>query len=415
MANSPTSDDRSDSALDPRRFRNVLGQYPTGVTLITATHPDGDSVGMVVGTFTSVSLDPPLIGFLPDRSSSSWPRIEAAGAFTANVLTSEQEDVVRAFTQKHEDRFTRHGWIRTEAGGLRLQGAAAWIDCTIDEVRPAGDHYLVLGAVRELGDGDSASLPLLFLRGGYGSFSIPSVQSSNSDLFSHLAAVDAARPEIEALAANLHVECLVTVMADGLVVVASAAGLEWSPGRFRAPVGVAFPLAAPLSPTHVAWAGEDAKRRWIAEGTRHLGSLDADLVSRELAMVHDQGYDIVSSRAAQSEWWRSVNAATGAGAVDLTGSMQQLLTSVEDGTSQQLTGGSVGSLAAPAFGPDGQVALCIYLNLTGDEPDARVRMCLEQLLAATARITAKLGGTVPPGQSNGPRMPAGTVGSTMQH
>lgn len=393
MTNSDASPDDSARALDRRQFRNVLGQYPTGVTLITATQPDGEHVGMVVGTFTSVSLDPPLVGFLPDRSSSTWPKIEASGSFTANVLTSSQEDVVRAFTQKQDDRFTRFEWLPTESGGLRLHGAAAWIDCAIEDVRLAGDHYVVLGGVRDLGDGDSADLPLLFLRGGYGSFSIPSVQSSDSALFSHLAAVDAARPEIEALAADLEVECLVTVAIEDVVVVASAAGLEWSPGRFRAPVGVAFPLAAPLSPTHVAWDDEDAVGRWLTEGRRLLGSLDTDLVSRELTTVRDQGYDVTTSRAAQSEWARSVNSASGAGAVDLTDSMRQLMISVKAGTSQLIADGNVSSLSAPVFGPHGEVAICLWLNFTGEEPAARVQQCLDRLLATTARLSARLGGT----------------------
>ena len=408
MVSSRLSPDESIRELDRRQFRNILGLYPTGVTLITATHPDGEPVGMVVGTFTSVSLDPPLIGFLPDRSSTSWPKIEASGAFTANVLTSTQEDVVRAFTQKHDDRFTRFEWLPTGSGGLRLKGATAWIDCTIEEVRPAGDHYLVLGAVRDLGDGEPSDLPLLFLRGGYGSFSIPSVQSSDSALFSHLAAVDAARPEIESLAADLEVECLVTVAIEDVVVVASAAGLEWSPGRFRAPVGVAFPLAAPNSPTHVAWDGEDAARRWIAEGRRLLGSIDADVVIKELTTVRDQGYDVTTSRAAQSEWKRSVNSASGAGAVDLTESMRQLMISVEAGTSQRIADGNVISISAPVFGPDGEVAVCLYLNFTGEEPAARVQLCLEHLLAATARLTAKLGGTVAPEHPDALPVPGGS-------
>ena len=397
MTNSTVSPDDSARALDRRQFRNVLGQYPTGVTLITATQPDGEHVGMVVGTFTSVSLDPPLVGFLPDRSSSSWPKIEASGSFTANVLTSSQEDVVRAFTQKQEDRFTRFEWLPTESGGLRLKGAAAWIDCTIEEVRPAGDHHMVLGGVREMGDGDSADLPLLFLRGGYGSFSIPSVQSSDGALFSHLAAVDAARPEIESLAADLEAECLVTVAIDDVVVVASAAGLEWSPGRFRAPVGVAFPLAAPNSPTHVAWAGEGAAHRWVAEGRRLLGSIDADLVNKDLMIVRQHGYDVTTSREAQSEWARSVNSASGAGAVDLTDSMRQLLKSIEDGTNQVVADGKVISISAPVFGPDGEVAVCLYVNFTGEESAARVQVCLERLLTTTSRLTAALGGTVPEG------------------
>jgi flavin reductase (DIM6/NTAB) family NADH-FMN oxidoreductase RutF/DNA-binding IclR family transcriptional regulator len=395
MANSHAGPDDTARTLDRMQFRNVLGQYPTGVTLITATQPDGEQVGMVVGTFTSVSLEPPLVGFLPDRSSSSWPKIEASGSFTANVLTSSQEDVVRAFTQKQDDRFTRFEWLPIESGGLRLKDAAAWIDCTIEDVRPAGDHHFVLGRVRDLGDGDSADLPLLFLRGGYGSFSIPSVQSSDSALFSHLAAVDAARPEIESLAADLEVECLVTVAIEDVVFVASAAGLEWSPVRFRAPVGVAFPLAAPISPTHVAWGSEDAARRWVAEGRRLLGSIDTDLVITELTTVRDRGYDVTTSRAAQSEWARSVNTALGAGAVDLTDSMRQVMMSIENGTSHLIADGNVISISAPVFGPDGEVAICLFLNFAGEEPAARVQLCLERLLATTARLTARLGGTVP--------------------
>lgn len=386
--------ENSDRALDRRHFRNVLGQYPTGVTLITATPPDGDPVGMVVGTFTSVSLDPPLVGFLPDRTSSTWPKIEAAGSFTANVLTSTQEDVVRAFTQKQDDRFTRFEWLPTGAGGLRLEQAAAWVDCTIEDARLAGDHYVVLGAVQDLGEGDSASLPLLFLRGGYGSFSIPSIQSSDSTLYQHLEAVDAARPEIEALASDLEVECLVTVVVDDLVVVASAAGVEWSPRRFRTPVGVAFPLAAPLSPTHVAWGGEDPARRWIAEGHRLLGSFDDSLVSRDLAAVRERGYDVRSSREAQAEWELSVKTAPGAGKVDLTDSMRQLMLGIEAGTNRVIADGVVVSISAPVFGPDGEVALCLYLKFAAEEPVARVRHCLEHLLDATARLTTKLGGTV---------------------
>ncbi|ETD33296.1 flavin reductase family protein [Williamsia sp. D3] len=393
MVNTGNPDD-SAHALDRRHFRDVLGQYPTGVTLITARSSDGDPVGMVVGTFTSVSLDPPLVGFLPDRTSTTWPKIEASGSFTANVLTSSQEDVVRAFTQKHDDRFTRFEWVPTASGGLRLKGAAAWIDCTIEDVRSAGDHYLVLGNVKDLGDGDSASLPLLFLRGGYGSFSMPSIQSSDSTLLKHLEAVDAARPEIEVLAADLKVECLVTVAAEDLVVVASAAGVEWSPRKFRTPVGVAFPLAAPLSPTHVAWSGEDAQRRWIAEGRRHLGLLDDSLVSNDLATVRDQGYDVRSSRAAQAEWELSVNSASGAGTVDLVDSMRQLMLGIEAGTNRVIADGKVVSISAPVFGPDGEVAICLYLKFADEEPAARVQLCLERLLAATARLTTRIGGTV---------------------
>ena len=124
----------------------------------------------------------------------------------------------------------------------------------------------MLGRVDELGVGDSADLPLLFLRGGYGSFSIPSIQSLDTFLPRHIRAVDTARTEIESLAADLGLECLVSVAVDDTVVVVSAAGVERSPNGAPSRVGVSFPLAAPLAPVHVAWAGEDAERRWLANG-----------------------------------------------------------------------------------------------------------------------------------------------------
>ena len=86
--------------FDSKRFRQVLGHYPTGVTVVTAVDADGQPAGMAVGSFTSVSLDPPLVAFLPDKSSTSFPRIRRASSFCVNVLSAEQENVCRAFAAK---------------------------------------------------------------------------------------------------------------------------------------------------------------------------------------------------------------------------------------------------------------------------------------------------------------------------
>ncbi len=224
----------SRTADDPTWFRNVLGQYPTGVALITAKGADGDNIGMVVGTFSSVSLSPPLVGFMPDRNSSSWPKIREAGSFCASICAASQEHVVRAFARKQEDRFTASSWVTTRSGNLRLEGATAWVDCTIDSVLPAGDHDIVLGRVTDLAIGEADDLPLLFLRGGYGSFSIPSIQSLDAFLPRHTRAVDAARPEIEALATDLELECVVLVAVEDSVVLVSDAGSQYS-GRPGSP------------------------------------------------------------------------------------------------------------------------------------------------------------------------------------
>src|SRR5437764_2940282 len=81
------------SSFDEAKFREVLGHYPTGVVVVTAAGDNGPPAGLAIGSFTSVSLDPPLVAFFPDKSSSSWPRIEAAGSFCVNILGEHQEDI----------------------------------------------------------------------------------------------------------------------------------------------------------------------------------------------------------------------------------------------------------------------------------------------------------------------------------
>lgn len=154
--------------IDPLRFRRTLGSYPTGVVVVTAA---GDEpAGMVVGTFTSVSLDPPLVGFLPDRSSTTWPRIEAAGAFCANVLGADQLPVCKAFASRDGDRWSSCTWRPAPSGSPILDGVVSWVDCSIEDVLEAGDHWFVLGRVQEMAVEREGADPLLFLGGTYGRF-----------------------------------------------------------------------------------------------------------------------------------------------------------------------------------------------------------------------------------------------------
>lgn len=159
-----------DPAIDSARFRHVLGHYPTGVCVVTACDSDGSTSGMVVGSFTSVSLDPPLVAFFPDKSSTSWPRIERAGKFCVNILASDQGDLCRRFASKGEDKFAGLSHRISTNGSPVLDDVVAWIDCSLYAVHEAGDHYIVLGRVHEL-DIARADQPLLFFRGKYGNFS----------------------------------------------------------------------------------------------------------------------------------------------------------------------------------------------------------------------------------------------------
>lgn len=164
-----SSSTRSSTNADARHFRTVLGNYPTGVVVITAIDEGGAPAGMAVGSFTSVSLDPPLVAFLPDKSSTSFPKIRTASSFCVNVLASDQEDVCRGFARSGGDKFAGVSWSPTASGAPRLDGVSAWIDCEFESITEAGDHYIVLGRVLEL-EAPGPPLPLVFFRGAYGHF-----------------------------------------------------------------------------------------------------------------------------------------------------------------------------------------------------------------------------------------------------
>jgi flavin reductase (DIM6/NTAB) family NADH-FMN oxidoreductase RutF len=156
-------------SIDAATFRQVLGHYPTGVAVITAMGAENQPLAMVVGTFTSVSLDPPLVGFLPDKNSASWALIAKAGHFCANVLASDQADLCKKLASKDADKFTSVDYEISNHGLPVLGGVVAAIECQLHDVVDAGDHWFVLGRVLEL-EAKRDSDPLLFFKGRYGGF-----------------------------------------------------------------------------------------------------------------------------------------------------------------------------------------------------------------------------------------------------
>jgi 3-hydroxy-9,10-secoandrosta-1,3,5(10)-triene-9,17-dione monooxygenase reductase component len=150
---------------DDKQFRSVLGHFATGVTIITAM--DGDEpVGMAANSFTSLSLDPPLVLFCVAHSSSTWPRIEAAGMFAVNILGEDHEELSRLFAQKGADRFGVTPWRQGISGSPVLEDAIAYIDCEFEAEYPGGDHKIIVGSVLDL-DMREGARPLLFYRGTY--------------------------------------------------------------------------------------------------------------------------------------------------------------------------------------------------------------------------------------------------------
>lgn len=166
------SEEQQESEPDPQRFRQVLGQFATGVTIVTSM--DGETpVGFACQAFAALSLDPPMVLFCPSTASGSWPAIERTGGFCVNVLGEGQREVSQVFGTRGADKFASVGWSRSEQGLPVLDGVLSWIDCSIENVHAAGDHYVVIGRVLDLGtSGDDR--PLLFYRGDYTAAEMPS-------------------------------------------------------------------------------------------------------------------------------------------------------------------------------------------------------------------------------------------------
>ena len=158
--------------FDQARFRQVLGHFPTGVTVVTAIR-DSQPAGVAVNSFTSVSLDPPLVAFCVANRSSTWAQIRSGGSFCVNILSEDQEALSRVFATRvgGVDRFAGVGWRPAPSGGPILDGVLAWVDCALEAEHDGGDHRIVVGRALHL-DVAREGRPLVFYRGGYGRFTL---------------------------------------------------------------------------------------------------------------------------------------------------------------------------------------------------------------------------------------------------
>jgi 3-hydroxy-9,10-secoandrosta-1,3,5(10)-triene-9,17-dione monooxygenase reductase component len=136
--------------IDPAGLRQVLGHVPTAVTVVTATTPEGPA-GLVVGSFVSISLEPPLIGIFVDQHSGSGAAVRAAGGFTVNVLAGDQQELCARFARRgRHGKFDGLVWRTSPQGHPLLPGAVAWIDCVTRKVQKLGDHFMAVGQVSDL-------------------------------------------------------------------------------------------------------------------------------------------------------------------------------------------------------------------------------------------------------------------------
>jgi flavin reductase (DIM6/NTAB) family NADH-FMN oxidoreductase RutF len=156
--------------IDSMRFRSVLSRFATGVVAITAIDPEtGGPTGLAANSFTSISLDPPLVGFCVAHTSTTWPKLRGADRHCINILSEPQTEVCLQLAAKGGDKFAGLEWTTSPSGSPVLAGALAWIECSVETEVVAGDHVIVVARVHHL-DKHHDGEPLIFYKGAYGRF-----------------------------------------------------------------------------------------------------------------------------------------------------------------------------------------------------------------------------------------------------
>ncbi|MFG1497867.1 flavin reductase family protein [Saccharospirillum sp. HFRX-1] len=154
------------AAVEPLQFREALGHFASGITVITSQHED-EPVGFTCQSFYSVSMEPPLVSFSVMSRSLSYPKIRRAGRFAVNILSGDQQSISNQFAQRGNDKWRDVDWQRSPLGNPLIAGSLHWLDCEIHTEHAAGDHLIVLGEVKALNLNEPASEPLLYFKGQY--------------------------------------------------------------------------------------------------------------------------------------------------------------------------------------------------------------------------------------------------------
>lgn len=289
--------------IDPALFRETLGHYPTGVAVVTAVSADGHPAAMVVGTFSSVSLDPPLIAFFPARTSGSFAHLRTGRTFCVNVLAADQEQLCRQLTTGGAGKFDGVRWQPGPLGSPILEGAVSWIECTFEQIQEAGDHYVVLGRVHELAVARS-TMPLLFFQGGYGRFSTGSfIAAPDPELIHAAQLAETIRYQIEDLSTKLAVNCgvLVKIREDAVQVLAANRASIAEPF----PLGHRQPIIPPLGAVFMVGATPAEVEDWLQRAPDD-GRNRRELHREMLDKVRERGYSVLAAEPQLLERHRAV-------------------------------------------------------------------------------------------------------------
>jgi flavin reductase (DIM6/NTAB) family NADH-FMN oxidoreductase RutF/DNA-binding IclR family transcriptional regulator len=385
--------------LDSAHFRRVLGHYPTGVCVITTNHAVDGPAGMTVGSFTSVSMEPPLVAFFAMAGSSTFERIAQAGRFCVNVLGRHQEDVCRRFASRTSDKFGGTSHRSSPLGSPILDTVVAWIDCTVADVHQMGDHAAVYGTVHSLAV-ETRTAPLMFFQGGYGGFSAMSVVAeASADLTAQLRLADLARPHLEAVSSRYGVETHATTLIDDRLVQLAWVGASGSSFEGNK-VGLRLPAVPPMGLLFHAWSGREEQLAWLASRPSADNPDLRAVYLREFDRVRETGWQAIPDHPCL----RRVEATVLQMAIcGQTPSLQRELEShLEDycvhyvalaGQPDREPSG----FSAPVFDQCGRVTLALTAQSFAGQSDVDASACRENLVAAAHALTAAIRRLAPDG------------------
>ena len=154
--------------FDIKGLRDALGCFPTGIAVMTAASQEMSHIGITVNSFTSVSLEPPLVLWCIDRRSRRYPHFAQAPGFTVSILASNHREVSTRLARAGEHNLDGIALIPTELGPPALADSLAIFECARESVQDAGDHAILIGRVLRFARHDAAGAPLVYFRGKYG-------------------------------------------------------------------------------------------------------------------------------------------------------------------------------------------------------------------------------------------------------
>lgn len=284
-----TTKTKVDPAVDSRLFRDVLGHYPTGVVAVTGVSPQGAPLAMVAGTFSSVSLDPPLVMFMPTKGSVTYAALRESPVFCINVFAHDQSSETRTLSQRDPDKFDKVAWTMSEQGVPQIENAVAFIHCSRVQEIDAGDHYIVLCEVNDVEVARPVN-PLVFFQGGYGGFAPRGGTAYvDSGLIAAVRAAEVAHPQLSSLAERFNCEAVALAQIsdrDQTIGAAARGASVQSPSR----LGTRIPIIPPLGEAAVAW-NPGYSDKWLARiFPPDPGVIDG--YRERLAAVRTQGYSL---------------------------------------------------------------------------------------------------------------------------